>query len=135
MTISHLEVVENWVEQTGVCQRGHNMFYEGDTIYSYGHHYPAAKIFPKCTLINSYGYSVSTQKHLSLIRRSMPGIIIPVPDPTNKDIARNLEYLKGEIQNNKDRLLRIRSNIRLHYSRYMNSDNNLAYYMEIFNVE
>jgi hypothetical protein len=41
---THNEVAHAWAHQTGRCHRGHHMFYEGDTIYSYGHHFPIARL-------------------------------------------------------------------------------------------
>jgi len=49
--------------------RAGNIFFERDTIYSYGRHYVLAQfINPKTVVINNIGYSVSTSKHISIIR-------------------------------------------------------------------
>ena len=62
--------------------KGCNVFFEGDTIYSYGGHFPIARIvggeeygkpYPKAAatvLFTSKDYSVSTSKHKSIVARA-----------------------------------------------------------------
>jgi len=63
-----------------------SMFFERGVIYSYGHHYKAAKIYTnkkgeKLVLINSDYYSISTEKHLREIKSATSHIKnIRVPD-------------------------------------------------------
>lgn len=82
---------------TQASGRGSHLFFEGDTIYSYGTHYPMATRYRKGTgkayqeymLINSYGYSSSTQRHHSHLNRAIRGrqiYTIHVPYP--KDLKR-----------------------------------------------
>ena len=43
---------------------GHNVFYEGDILYSYGYHYPLAiRVSVNKYLVNCSGYSNSTARH------------------------------------------------------------------------
>lgn len=69
--MNHSECARRWAEQSG---RGNKakagaIFYEGDTIYSYGHHYPIARHVVlkdsrrRITLHNSNWYSNSTNRH------------------------------------------------------------------------
>lgn len=45
-----------------------NIFFEGDRIYSYGHHYELGRFLDdKTILINDEGYSNSTAKHITLL--------------------------------------------------------------------
>jgi hypothetical protein len=45
------------------------LFIEGDTLFSYGHHYPLAKRLPDGSLwVNDQRYSATTSKHASLVR-------------------------------------------------------------------
>lgn len=76
MANSHDIVAHNWAHQTGRKRRGFNMFYEGDTIYSYGYHFPLAKFFTapngeRVVLVNDASYSVSTSKHQTIVRRAL----------------------------------------------------------------
>jgi hypothetical protein len=61
------ELCHVFMSQSQESGRGSNMFFEGDTIYSYGGHFPLAKIFKneKVVYFNSARYSKSTSKHQS----------------------------------------------------------------------
>jgi hypothetical protein len=49
-----------------------NMFFCGDTIYSYGHHFPMAHFFnDNVVLMNADSYSVSTSGHQSAVRMAI----------------------------------------------------------------
>jgi len=94
---NHQTVVETWAEGMQNEGRGGNIFFEKEIIYSYGHHYPMAKIYQNLVLLNSNSYSVSTCKHRGFVRtifhhRGIP--IIEVPDVTNLHNIDNLKYLK-----------------------------------------
>ena len=76
MSYTHNEVAHNWAHQTGRKSKGFAMFYEGDTIYSWGYHFPIAKFVTapngeRVVLINKDSYSVSTSKHQCLVRRAL----------------------------------------------------------------
>ena len=51
------------------CHEGYNenMFIEGNTIFSYGHHFPIAKRWGKIYLMNSGGYSSTSKHHKMLV--------------------------------------------------------------------
>lgn len=78
---------------------GCSMFFENGTIYSYGYHYQAAKIYTnkkgeKLVLINSKDYSSSTANHLSEIRSATSHLKnVGVPTIRDLDHDKNLEYL------------------------------------------
>lgn len=72
---SHDEVAHAWANKTGRHRKGHNMFYEGDTIYSYGYHFPIARHMTtpdgrNVVLFTTDSYSVSTAKHLTITARA-----------------------------------------------------------------
>ena len=70
---SHDTVAWNWATKQRPAMKGASMFFEGDTIYSYGHHWPLAKHMDGFVLVNSDRFSVSTSQHLSIVRRSIHG--------------------------------------------------------------
>lgn len=83
MSNTHHDVAHNWANQTGRARRGHNMFYDGDTIYSYGAHFPIARIVTRedgarCVLFTTDSYSVSTAKHMTITRRALHGLDMPI---------------------------------------------------------
>ncbi|MDH3382193.1 MAG: hypothetical protein OEL54_05770 [Flavobacteriaceae bacterium] len=53
-----------------------NLFYENNTIYSYGYHFPIATLYQPETyniiLFNTDNYSVSTSQHQSQVSRALP---------------------------------------------------------------
>lgn len=73
---THDMVAHNWANQTGRARNGKNMFYEGNTIYSYGRHFPIARIVEnkageKAYLFTTRNRSVSTSKHKSIVKRAL----------------------------------------------------------------
>jgi hypothetical protein len=44
------------------------LFIEGDTLFSYGHHYPLARRVDGGFWVNGERYSTTTSKHASLVR-------------------------------------------------------------------
>jgi hypothetical protein len=72
--------------------KGNNMFIEGNTIYSYGRHFPIAHRLPSgLYLINKDKYSVSTGKHQSYVKRN-----IPEKDMIMADTKEINEAIQGE---------------------------------------
>ena len=73
---NHNEVAHIWAQQTQQHGRASNMFFHGASIYSYGEHYTLAKFQENgSVLINSESPSVSTSKHASIVRGSIPDSI------------------------------------------------------------
>lgn len=61
-----------------------NMFIDGDTIYSYGYHFPIAKrISKKVVWLNTSKYSVTTSRHQKLVWNWL-GQFFPVPRSVGK---------------------------------------------------
>lgn len=95
--------------------KGSNFFYEGNTIYSYGHHFPIAKKIGNHTvLFTNQSYSVSTSKHISTTRQSIPQSVrvIYVSDPSADSKAahkKNYRELKSNLQALRPKLARTRT--------------------------
>lgn len=69
---NHNEVAHAWANQTGKCRKGFNMFYDGNTIYSYGRHFPIARLVDGgVVLMTSKSYSTSTAKHKTFTWRAI----------------------------------------------------------------
>ena len=62
--VSNKELARRFASGATSGRTGH-MFIEGDTIYSYGHHFPIARRSPQGFLFNSEGYSSTTGRHKS----------------------------------------------------------------------
>jgi len=72
-------------QQQHSARNGRNLFYEGDSIYSYGYHYCIARLINNgnAVLFNSNDSSVTTQKQKHDVRRAIPSYteIFDVPRP------------------------------------------------------
>ena len=71
------ELTHVWANQTQTHGKGSNIFFEYDTIYSYGYHFKLAQHITnkdglKCVFFNDRHYSSSTSKHQALVWRSIP---------------------------------------------------------------
>jgi hypothetical protein len=64
------QVAHAWANKTGKHCRGSNFYYDGDTIYSYGGHFPIARHVDGVVLFTTEGYSNSTAKHRSHASRA-----------------------------------------------------------------
>lgn len=98
-----------WAQQTqehGRSPKG-QMYFHGDTIFSYGSHYPIARFAaPGLVLFNSEKNSNTTEGHKACVRnalRGLPGMrVFYVPHVTATGIhgsdyhARNADYLAGQ---------------------------------------
>lgn len=72
------EIPHLWAHQTQDSARnpGGNLYFSGDTIYSYGSHFPIARIVKQgkktCVLFTTRSYSVTTSGHISAVRGAIP---------------------------------------------------------------
>lgn len=80
------QVAHIWAQQTqdeGRNAQG-NFYFTGDTIYSYGSHFPIARfINPQTVLFTSLRYSNTTTKHLYATRDALRGLDVQVIDCEN----------------------------------------------------
>lgn len=72
------ELFHLWANQSKPAAKSGNVFFEGDTCYSYGKHFPIAKLKTlddgtPIVLFNPGKYSVSTTRHQSYARQSVHG--------------------------------------------------------------
>lgn len=86
------QVAHLWANKSRQQAKGSNVFFEGNTIYSYGHHFPMARLYKGVVLYTTGSYSVTTAKHLSIVRRACSHLtVFNVDDvsaePSKFDIA------------------------------------------------
>jgi len=80
--------------------KGSHIFIDGDTIFSYGYHFPIArKLKENVYLFNSEGYSLTTEKHKgivesALISKTLIYISECKTENANKQIETNKERIK-----------------------------------------
>lgn len=71
--MNNTQVAHLWASGNKASGKGSNFYFEGDTIYSYGNHFPIARrISESFYLITQRGYSVSTSRHICYTRRAIP---------------------------------------------------------------
>lgn len=76
--VSSREVPRLWIHQSQEHARNSNgsLFFQGDTIYSYGEHFPIARIVQRkgrvAVLFTTATYSVTTSSHCSSVSRAIP---------------------------------------------------------------
>jgi hypothetical protein len=96
------EVPHLWAHKTQNDARNPqgNLYFSGDTIYSYGSHFPIARHVMNgandaAVLLTDQHYSVTTSQHVSAVRSSIPRSIpvFEVPNPTD-NAWRNFLILK-----------------------------------------
>lgn len=110
------ELAHNWAYQTKEHGRASSMFYEGDSIYSYGHHFKIARIYKpdNFVLFTSRSYSSATAKHKSRVHSAVSHLtVITVPNVDAVDNSAhetNLSYLIKEIEENLQKSVRARTN-------------------------
>lgn len=74
---SHSELAHVWANQLQSDGRAGNMFFQNESIYSYGSHYEIAKFVTapngqKVCFVNANGYSNSTAKHTGHVWNAIP---------------------------------------------------------------
>ena len=132
----------NKIQQSG---RASNIFFEDSIIYSYGYHFPIAKhINENIILFTSKDYSVSTGKHKSNVRNSIPynKKVFTVPNVNIYNNRSNLglhtdniKYYISEIKHNLNKSNRARK-YKAHYLRQsLSLKNQLSDYLNIFKVK
>lgn len=106
------QVAHLWANKAQESARNNNgqFYFDGDTIYSYGAHFPIARHVTlrdgsAAVLFTTRGYSVTTSKHISFVRNALRGNtrLIRVRDVTQapahswadmrRDIARQLREI------------------------------------------
>lgn len=94
MSYTNSDVAHRWANQIGsYCRtKNGNMFFEGNTIYSYGYHFPIASFITNdkgvgAILFTEASYSTTTAKHISEVRSAVTHrniIYVPEVQPHGK---------------------------------------------------
>ena len=107
---SHLEVARAFGDGKTKL-KGSRMFIEGDTVYSYGRHFPIAKRYFKDGIdyiFNTKGYSSSTATHKSYVFRNLSGTVLQVRDCDLDRAGEQYDYNKKDINELKGKEKRAR---------------------------
>lgn len=139
------ELTHIWANQQQSYGKGSSMFFENESIYSYGYHFKIAQIVEykerKAVLFNNKSYSNTTNKHQLLVKRSIPhqypvfNVVYFPSDLENPAAHRdNLnEYIK-QAENHKDLTKTARklkeANLNM-VNHYLNYFNNYCFFFDI----
>lgn len=106
---NHSEVCHVWAQQGQSEGRASRIFFEGPSIYSYGRHFEMARFVDANTVfITSRRYSVSTAKHLSMVRGAVSHkTVFEVPSFT--DHAENVRHYIERARGTFDKAKRART--------------------------
>ena len=93
------ELAHLWAHRARPSGRASSFYFEGDTIYSYGSHFPIARHYKGVVLMTTRGYSNTTAQHISAVRmacshKSVFNVERPDRDPSKADIANYKEGIE-----------------------------------------
>jgi hypothetical protein len=98
------EVAHVWAQQNQASGRNatRNIYFEGETIFSYGKHFPIARFAGRgVVLVNNNGWSNTTAGHKRDVDdalRGLPVTTIYVDDPSERaDVSRNMAALWNDL--------------------------------------
>ena len=113
---NHYEVAHEFARRSQNCGRAGNIFFDGDTIYSYGHHFPVARFVDNTVVFTTRDYSVSTAKHINIIGSALSQYrMVYVPD-IHGSVSDNL----SEVARTVSESLKKASTSRIYKNSYLN---------------
>ena len=134
------EFCRKWIKEPTRDRRNGNIFAQGGTLYSYGTHYPLARVHGHLLLVNSTPYSVSTARHQIRARSAglnagLTVVTVPVPDVIGSVDARyNSDCLKGEARALREKASRARKHKQQYLDYAKRVDDMLEAHDSYFNI-
>lgn len=156
------DTAHRWCHQIGDYSevKGGRLFFRGDTIYSYGEHFPIARHikvkssvahdgFHRCILFTTRAYSVTTARHISEVSQAIPGGVTvfhvdnvragedaeSYPESATKQHQHNLDDYRERITNTAGNAKRARSNKNWYITRLDNLLNEHNGYIDFFQLK
>lgn len=101
--MNNKEVAHLWANQSRERATGSHFYFEGDTIYSYGSHFPIARHYKGVVLFTTKGHSVTTSKHKGYVRSACSHLTVfevsqVMQDPSGRDVKEyggQIKYMAG----------------------------------------
>lgn len=136
------EIAHIWAHQSQQEAKNSNrsFFFYGDTIYSYGHHFPIAKHNNGVILFTLKSYSVTTSKHIQIVRSasSHKDKLFCYELPINeRDISAHTQNLDIWVNNIKGNIKKLKTTKKpeIYISNINNEINLLICYQRYFNLK
>ena len=96
--MNNKQVAHLWAHQSKPSASGSHFFFQGDTIYSYGGHFPIARLYKGVVLFTTQGYSSTTAHHKSIASSAVSHLkVYHVTNPTKKPSAADLKDYQRRI--------------------------------------
>lgn len=143
--MNHSNIAHRWANNTdqNLSKGSSSLFFEGASIYSYGHHFEIArKLSDGRTLFTKDSYSNSTAKHKSHVYGAIQYNAIEVStffaledskETKNKAHKSNIEYIVAEIEEQNKKLKNARKP-EIYLSKISDLQNEIVDYIKDFNV-
>lgn len=135
------DIAHAWAHEHSMPKGGFSrMFFQGDTIYSYGYHFPIARHYKGVILFTTQTNSVTTAKHISAVSRAIShkNIVycyeIPQYPPFTSAHESNINHWKREIES----LLRSITKARkkeIYIGKIETQRKQAAKYIQLFNLK
>ncbi len=108
--MNNKQVAHLWANKSLQSAKGSHFYFEGDTIYSYGSHFPIARHYKGVVLFTTASYSNTTARHISITRQACNHLTCYFVsdvrrDPCGKDVkeyAAEIEVLSGNLARARD---------------------------------
>lgn len=86
--MNNKEVAHLWANRSRESAKGSSFYFTGDTIYSYGAHFPIARHYKGCVLFTCKGYSNTTAKHKGYARSAVSHLTVFTVSDVSRDPCR-----------------------------------------------
>jgi hypothetical protein len=104
------QVAHIWANKSRERATGSHFYFEGDTIYSYGTHFPIARHYKGIVLFTSRGHSVTTARHKSIVRSAINHLVsFTVDDVMAKPCGDDVKAYAARLENMATRASRARN--------------------------
>jgi hypothetical protein len=132
---SNSELAHLWANKVQAEGSGSNMYFEGDTIYSYGRHFPIARHYKDSVVFTTASYSNTTAKHMSHVRNACRHLPVVFVHDINANVERNAEAAEGAVVGLLKKASTARRNANHYVAQAFSIVDNLKDYHELLNGE
>lgn len=96
--MNNKQVAHLWANKSRPSAKGSHFYFEGDTIYSYGSHFPIARHYKGVVLFTAQSHSVTTAKHKGYVRSAMTHLkSFTIPDIKGNPCGEHVKHYASEI--------------------------------------
>lgn len=138
--MNNADVPHRWAQRAGGSGKGSNFFYDGDTIYSHGRHFPIAKHMdsPKGVhfiAFNPETYSTSTARHQSYTRRAIADSVTIIHVDPRDTLTQWVGYLKARCESTYKKFKAARTNKPWHATSFASLQSQLQFLKEQYDLD